>query len=64
MNRSMEAVTGDIPVACEYALSRRWSKRAKAVFSDGRLLPCEIVLEASNPPPVESTPEADDDGHD
>jgi hypothetical protein len=42
MNRGMEDVTGDVPVACEYALARRWSKRAKAVFDDnGRLLPWE-----------------------
>jgi hypothetical protein len=42
MNRSMEEVTGNVPVACEYALSRRWSKKAKAVFDpDGRLIPWE-----------------------
>ena len=64
MNRAMERVTGAVPVACEVSLSPRWSKKAKPKFVDGRLVPCEIVLEASNPPPVESTPEADDDGHD
>jgi hypothetical protein len=43
MNSAMEEVTGDVPVALEYALSRRWSKRARAVFdADGRLIPCEI----------------------
>ena len=41
MNRSMEQVTGEVPVACEYALSRRWSKKAKAVFNDDRLVPWE-----------------------
>jgi hypothetical protein len=44
MNRSMERVTGTVPVACEYALCRRWSKAAKAVFRDGKLVPCEIDL--------------------
>ena len=40
MNRAMERVTGDVPAACEYALSRRWSKKAKAIFdAEGRLLP-------------------------
>ena len=34
MNGAMERVTGDVPVACEYALSRRWSKKAKAVFDE------------------------------
>jgi DNA polymerase family A len=43
MNRAMEVVTGEVPVAVEYALSRRWSKQAKAVFdAEGRLLPYEI----------------------
>ena len=41
MNRSMKVVAGDVPVACEYALSRRWSKDAKAIFDDGRLVPWE-----------------------
>ena len=45
MNRAMEVVTGDVPVAVEYALSRVWSKKSKAVFDDrGRLLPCEVPL--------------------
>jgi DNA polymerase I-like protein with 3'-5' exonuclease and polymerase domains len=44
LNHSMERVTGDIPVACEYALARRWSKAAKAEFDRaGRLIPCEIT---------------------
>ena len=47
MNDSMERVTGAVPVACEYALSRRWSKNAKAVFRDGKLVPCEIDVEGS-----------------
>ena len=43
MNRAMEVVTGEVPVAVEYALSRVWSKKAKAVFdAQGRLVPCEI----------------------
>jgi hypothetical protein len=41
MNREMQRVTGTVPVACEYALARRWSKKAKAVFEDGRLIPWE-----------------------
>ena len=42
MNRAMGRVTGGVPVATEYALCRRWSKDAKAVFSrGGRLLPWE-----------------------
>ena len=43
LNRAMEKVTGAVPVACEFALARRWSKKAKAVYTpDGRLVPCEI----------------------
>ena len=53
---SMERVTGDVPVACEYALSRRWSKKAKAVFRDGKLVPCEIDVEQ----PSRSAPGAAD----
>jgi hypothetical protein len=41
LNRFMESVTGGVPVDCEYALSRRWSKKAKAVFLDDRLIPYE-----------------------
>jgi hypothetical protein len=42
MNRAMESVTGNVPASCEYALCRRWSKKARAVFDgDGRLLPWE-----------------------
>ncbi len=38
--KTMEQVTGAVPVGCEYALCYRWSKEAEAVFSDeGRLLP-------------------------
>jgi DNA polymerase I-like protein with 3'-5' exonuclease and polymerase domains len=37
--RSMEAVTGKVPIACEYSLSRRWYKQAEAVFeNDGQLV--------------------------
>jgi DNA polymerase I-like protein with 3'-5' exonuclease and polymerase domains len=44
LNREMENVTGGVPVACEYALARRWSKRAKPRFDDsGRLVVCEIA---------------------
>jgi hypothetical protein len=43
LNTSMERVTGGVPVACEYALARRWSKRAKATYDEvGRLIPCEV----------------------
>lgn len=41
MCRSMEEVTGSVPVACEFALARRWSKEAKAIIRDGRLYPWE-----------------------
>ena len=42
MEKEMERVTGGVPVATEYALCRRWSKKAKAVFDGGgRLLPWE-----------------------
>ena len=38
--RSMEQVTGTVPIECEYALSYRWSKDAEAVWDeDGRLVP-------------------------
>jgi DNA adenine methylase len=38
--RSMEEVTGSVPIGCEYALSRRWSKDAAEVWDeDGRLVP-------------------------
>jgi hypothetical protein len=40
MNREMAAVLyGDIPVACEAALSRRWSKKAKLNAKDGKVYP-------------------------
>jgi DNA polymerase I-like protein with 3'-5' exonuclease and polymerase domains len=42
MNLSMQCVTGDVPVTCEYALCRRWSKKARACFDrEGRLVPWE-----------------------
>jgi hypothetical protein len=42
LNRAMERVTGGVPVACEYALARCWSKKAKATFDrDGHLVPYE-----------------------
>jgi hypothetical protein len=50
MNVAMEQVTGAVPVACDYALSRRWSKEAKAVFHDGKLVPCEIDLKGPSRP--------------
>jgi len=43
VNGEMQKVTGSVPVACEYALARRWSKNAKPVFTpDGRLVPYEL----------------------
>jgi DNA polymerase I-like protein with 3'-5' exonuclease and polymerase domains len=41
MRLSMEEVTGNVPVGCEYTLSRRWSKDAKAVVKDGKVYPWE-----------------------
>jgi hypothetical protein len=38
---SMQEVTGNIPIACEYSLSRRWYKGAEAAFADGQLIPWE-----------------------
>jgi DNA polymerase-1 len=36
---SMSEVVGTVPIACEYALSRRWYKQAEAVFNEnGQLL--------------------------
>lgn len=38
--RSMEEFVPGIPVTCEYAVSRRWSKQAEATYdSSGRLIP-------------------------
>ena len=34
---SMKELTGEIPVACEYALTSRWLKDAEAVFEKGKL---------------------------
>ncbi|MDA7875070.1 DNA polymerase [Rhodopirellula sp.] len=40
--RSMEEFVPGIPVTCEYAVSRRWSKQAEATYdSSGRLIPWE-----------------------
>jgi hypothetical protein len=50
INAAMERVTGAVPVACDYALSRRWSKAAKAVYRDGKLVPCEVDLEGPSRP--------------
>jgi DNA polymerase I-like protein with 3'-5' exonuclease and polymerase domains len=44
MNREMERVTGSVPVGCEYALCRRWSKQAKATFIGDKLVPYEVSL--------------------
>jgi hypothetical protein len=42
MCRQMEEVlVGDIPVACEAALSRRWHKKAKLIVKDGKVYPWE-----------------------
>jgi DNA polymerase I-like protein with 3'-5' exonuclease and polymerase domains len=39
---AMQTVVGDLPVKCEYALMRRWSKDAEtARDKDGRLIPWE-----------------------
>jgi hypothetical protein len=46
MCRQMEEVlVGDIPVACEAALSRRWNKKAKLVVKDGKVYPWEPAAE-------------------
>ena len=37
MSRSMEKVTGDVPVACESTLSTCWSKRAVRIVRDGKM---------------------------
>ena len=37
MCESMQQVTGDIPIKCEYAASPVWSKSAQPVFVDGKL---------------------------
>lgn len=61
--RSMEQVTGDVPIECEYAVSYCWSKDAEAVWdNDGRLVPwgdeaarthqCKSVPSAT---PIEAT---------
>jgi len=34
---SMRELTGEIPIACEYALTERWYKEAEAVFEEGKL---------------------------
>lgn len=34
---SMATLTGEIPIACEYALADRWYKGAEAVFAGGKL---------------------------
>jgi DNA polymerase I-like protein with 3'-5' exonuclease and polymerase domains len=42
MCRAMGRVlVGDIPVGCEAALSRRWSKKAKLIVRDGKVYPWE-----------------------
>jgi DNA polymerase I-like protein with 3'-5' exonuclease and polymerase domains len=42
MCRAMESVlVGNIPVACEAALSRRWHKKAKLIVRDGKVYPWE-----------------------
>ena len=35
------ASVGDIPVGCEPALCRRWSKKAKLIVKDGKVYPWE-----------------------
>ena len=34
----MERVTGNVPVSCEYSLTRRWCKSAEAVYRNGRMV--------------------------
>jgi DNA adenine methylase len=41
MKRAMERLTGGVPVGCEFALSRRWSKSARAIVEGERLLAWE-----------------------
>lgn len=36
-----QVLVGDIPVGCEAALSRRWSKKAKLIVKDGKVFPWE-----------------------
>jgi DNA polymerase I-like protein with 3'-5' exonuclease and polymerase domains len=36
-----EVMVGDIPVNCEAALSRRWSKKAKLIVTEGKVYPWE-----------------------
>ncbi len=38
MRESMEELTGDVPVNCEYALGECWSKNAKAIVDGERVL--------------------------
>lgn len=45
--QSMETVTGNVPVECDYALAYRWSKDAKAIVQDGKLLAWEPVAKAA-----------------
>ena len=50
LDRAMEAVAPGIPSACESALARRWTKRARATYSaDGKLVPWE---DADRPDPA------------
>jgi len=37
MRESMQELTGDIPVSCEYALSDRWSKNAELIVEDNKV---------------------------
>ncbi len=39
MRESMQEMTGDVPVGCEYALSDRWSKSAELIVEDGKVRP-------------------------
>jgi hypothetical protein len=57
MCRTMEEVlVGDIPVACEATLSRRWNKKARLVVKDGRVYPWEP--EGGDPVPAIPSPQA------
>jgi DNA polymerase I-like protein with 3'-5' exonuclease and polymerase domains len=47
--RAMEQVLGDIPAACESALSVRWSKKAKLIVESGKVRPWRPA-EPARPP--------------
>jgi hypothetical protein len=61
--REMERVTGGVPVTCEYALARRWSKSAKAEFDgEGRLVPWDDDRPRIPPPGPTPAAQPGDEG--